>query len=331
MKQYSKKGRDGKTTLNTPTPISKGDVRLSAMGALEELVAHLQVAALTACELGDVLCRVNAVLSRLWEYIRSGGMARELPTTADLAYLEGELATREADFTPPEGMPSGHNRRAATLWLSATAARRAEREVSAMARIYAVNGMVYAYLNCLSALLTLCAHRADAEGEGRTAMPPAAARPSASVDTEAIVQAVLKRIGGKTMLNLQTAKQLIAKVEAEAAARGQAAVIAVANASGQPIAVHVMDGAYLVSFEVAVKKAYTAAAVKMSTLELSHLVKPGQTFFGLEKLEGLITFGGGIPLFSAGELVGSVGISGGTGEEDHALCEVARAAFEALG
>lgn len=55
-------------------------------------------------------------------------------------------------------------------------------------------------------------------------------------------------------------------------------VIAICGPEGNPIAVHVMDGAYLVSYDVAVKKAYTSVAVKMSTRELGELAGPGGTF-----------------------------------------------------
>ena len=105
--------------------------------------------------------------------------------------------------------------------------------------------------------------------------------------------------------------------------RGQRAVIAVCNPEGNPVAVHVMDGAFLVSFDVAMKKAYTAVAVKMSTMELSKIAQPGGTFYGVDKLDGgkIVIFGGGIPLKSGNTIIGGLGISGGTGEEDHSLAE----------
>ena len=84
------------------------------------------------------------------------------------------------------------------------------------------------------------------------------------------------------------------------------------------------------SYEVAVKKAYTAVAVKMSTMELSALCQPGGTFYGLQALDKVITFGGGIPLYRDGVIVGGLGVSGGTGEEDHDLALFGVSVFEAL-
>ena len=118
-------------------------------------------------------------------------------------------------------------------------------------------------------------------------------------------------------------KRLIDKIEQEAARRGKKAVIAVCGPDGNPIAVHVMDGAFLVSFDVATKKAYTAVAVKMSTKELSILAQPGGTFYGVDKMDGgrIVIFGGGVPLKVGDTIIGGLGISGGTGEEDHSLAE----------
>lgn len=133
-------------------------------------------------------------------------------------------------------------------------------------------------------------------------------------------------------ITLQLAKQLMEIIEKRAEAVGLKAVIALCNAHGNPIAVHCMDDAFLVSYDVATKKAYTSVAVKMSTMELSKIAQPGQTFYGVDKLDGgkIIIFGGGIPLKVNGKIVGGLGISGGTGEQDHDLAVFGEAAFQEL-
>ena len=133
-------------------------------------------------------------------------------------------------------------------------------------------------------------------------------------------------------ITLQLAKQLIEIIEKRAEAVGLKAVIALCNAHGNPIAVHCMDDAFLVSYDVATKKAYTSVAVKMSTMELSKIAQPGQTFYGVDKLDGgkIIIFGGGIPLKVDGKIVGGLGIRGGTGEQDHDLAVFGEAAFQEL-
>jgi len=78
------------------------------------------------------------------------------------------------------------------------------------------------------------------------------------------------------------------------------------------------------------KKAYTSVAVKMSTMELSVLAQPGNTFYGVDKMDGgkIVIFGGGIPIKYEGRIIGGLGVSGGTGEEDHALAEFGLAHIE---
>ena len=150
-----------------------------------------------------------------------------------------------------------------------------------------------------------------------------------ATDEERIVASVISKVMDKfsVTIGLDEAKILTDIIEKEAARRGKKAVVAVCNEQGNPISVHVMDGAFLVSFDVAVKKAYTAAALKMSTTELSALVKPGETFYGLQNDEKLMIIGGGVPIIRNGKVVGGLGVSGGTGDEDHSLCEYALAEY----
>lgn len=153
---------------------------------------------------------------------------------------------------------------------------------------------------------------------GNTAM---AQNDSMAANT-AMIQEVLKRMGIQGRITLDSAKRLIERIEQEALRRNKPSVIAVCSPDGNPVAVHVMDGSFLVSFDMAVKKAYTSVAVKMSTMELSRLTQPGQTFYGLGKMsDNIVIFGGGVPLKVGDTIIGGLGISGGTGEEDNSLAE----------
>ena len=153
---------------------------------------------------------------------------------------------------------------------------------------------------------------------GNTAM----AQNDSMAASTAMIQEVLKRMGIQGRITLDSAKRLIEKIEQEALRRNKPSVIAVCTPDGNPVAVHVMDGSFLVSFDMAVKKAYTSVAVKMSTMELSRLTQPGQTFYGLGKMsDNIVIFGGGVPLKVGDTIIGGLGISGGTGEEDNSLAE----------
>ena len=143
-----------------------------------------------------------------------------------------------------------------------------------------------------------------------------------------ITQQLLSQLKGRIPLSL--AKELLNRVEAYAAESGKACVLALCDAHGNPIAVHVMEDAYLVSYEAATQKAYTAVAVKCDTMSLSKLVQPGETFYGLEALDRgkIVAFGGGVPLRIGDTIVAGLGISGGTGAEDHEIALYGQQVFE---
>lgn len=136
------------------------------------------------------------------------------------------------------------------------------------------------------------------------------------MDENRLAENIVSQIRGS--VSLRMAKDLMEYVEEYARSRGLACVIAVDDAHGNPVAVHVMEDAYLVSYEVATQKAYTAVAVRMPTSEVHELIQPGGTFYGLESMDRgrIIGFGGGIPLKIGDKIVGGLGVSGGTGEQD---------------
>jgi len=90
-----------------------------------------------------------------------------------------------------------------------------------------------------------------------------------------------------------------------------------------------MDGAFIGSIDISINKAYTAIAFQMETKELASLAQPGQELFGLSDAAGgrIVVFAGGIPLRHEGEIVGAVGVSTGTVDQDHQVAEAGAAAF----
>ena len=125
----------------------------------------------------------------------------------------------------------------------------------------------------------------------------------------------------KEIMNLDLAVRLIEAVQEKAEEMGMRVVIAVSDASGRPIAVHCMDGAYHGSFDVAVNKTYTATAFQMATKELAKLCQPGQELYGLQfSNDGkVMILGGGEPLKIGDTMIGALGVSGGTAAQDTEL------------
>lgn len=148
-----------------------------------------------------------------------------------------------------------------------------------------------------------------------------------------VAQAVgqtLKQISGQDDMNLKAAQALIDRISQKAAAQGINAVIAVANKAARPVAVACMDDAYIASYDIALNKAYTSAALKMDTRRLKELSQPGGPLYGVQHTNQgkIVIFGGGVPLFSGERLVGALGVSGGSEAQDTALAEYGGAIFE---
>ena len=131
-------------------------------------------------------------------------------------------------------------------------------------------------------------------------------------------------------LTLEAAERILAAATKKAAELGTRMDIAVVDAGGNLKAFVRMDGAWLGSIDISMRKARTARWFDMNTGEIGKLSQPGGPLYGIEHSNGgLITFPGGVPLKDGkGNVVGAVGVSGSTVENDHA---VAAAGAEALG
>ena len=130
-------------------------------------------------------------------------------------------------------------------------------------------------------------------------------------------------------LSLDLALSLLARVREEAEARGLSLAVAVVDGAGQVLASQRMDGAALGAMQLAVGKAFTAASWATPSGEFGPSTQPGGDDWGWNTTDPrIVVYAGGIPLLVDGELVGAIGASGGTAQEDE---ECALAAVRALG
>lgn len=131
------------------------------------------------------------------------------------------------------------------------------------------------------------------------------------------------------MLTLADARRVIAAAEQKAAEIGQPMNIAVADAGGNLISHVRMDNAWLGSVDISINKAFTARAFDVSTRDLATQSQSGGQFFGIHASNGgrVMIFAGGIPLRQDGVVVGAIGVSGGSGEQDHSVAEAGAAAL----
>jgi uncharacterized protein GlcG (DUF336 family) len=130
-------------------------------------------------------------------------------------------------------------------------------------------------------------------------------------------------------LTLGAARRVVAAAEARARELRVAISVAVVDAGDQLVAFERMDAADLVTVDLARDKAFSALVNRMRTADLAPLVQPGAEFYGYDSLRAgrMVVFAGGMPLTANGVLVGAVGVSGGSSDEDGWIVEAAVAAF----
>ena len=303
MNIYTKNGDKGTTDLVRTKNVSKSDDRIGLVGTIDELTSHIGVVKtlLTDGETIRMLEKIQETLITVMAGV-ADPYNREYHINDDKTQLlEEEIDRMEGLFDRPKKfiLPGG-TRLSAETDVARTVARRAERALASVGVKFGADTGAKKYMNRLADYLYVLARWEDAKNSGKA--------------EEAV---------GAEQKNREESEKRMEEIEKEAVRQGKKAVIAVCGPDGNPIAVHVMDGAFLVSFDVAMKKAYTSVAVKMSTKELSVLAQPGQTFYGVDKMDGgkIVIFGGGVPLKVGDTIIGGLGVSGGTGEEDHALAE----------
>lgn len=143
-----------------------------------------------------------------------------------------------------------------------------------------------------------------------------------------VVESVIKSMQSRK-IDLETARRLIHMVEQKAREIGVNAVVAVANEGGNIVAVECMDDSYIASYDIAVNKAFTCAALKMPTSKLKKLAQPGQSLYGIQFTNNgkIVIFGGGVPLNAGDKTIGGLGVSGGTEEQDTLLAEYGERVF----
>lgn len=165
-----------------------------------------------------------------------------------------------------------------------------------------------------------------------------------STDIEKLVRAAVSEIVAKDAVNtmtkirekkrieaisLEDAKFIASEVEKKAKEMGVNAVVAIADEGGNLKLCECMDNSYLASRDVAINKAYTVVALKMSTRKLASLAAPGGSLYGIQFTNGgkIVIFGGGDYLEAHGKILGGLGVSGGSEEQDTALSAYGKKIF----
>ena len=130
-------------------------------------------------------------------------------------------------------------------------------------------------------------------------------------------------------LQLPDARRIIAAATKKAEDIKQPMNIAVVDAGGNLLAFERMEDAWLGSIDISIKKAWTSRAFNITTQDLASHSQSGNQFFGIHASNDgkVMIFAGGIPIKQDGQVVGAIGVSGGSGDQDHEVAHAGVAAF----
>ncbi|WP_337263763.1 MULTISPECIES: cob(I)yrinic acid a,c-diamide adenosyltransferase [unclassified Serratia (in: enterobacteria)] len=331
MSIYTKTGDKGTTALFTGQRVKKSHPRVETYGTLDELNAALSLCArvVQGPENQQLLDAVqhqlfyfSAELASEGETVTSG--QHKTINDAHIQQLEQAVDRCMSALPPVQGfILPGSSEAGSRLHFARTLARRAERRLIELAEQVPVRQALLQYLNRLSDCLYALARDEDHQQRLRQITQTVLARylaASHTAPTSTPAPAELTFVDIQQLLKLCVASALELELPV---------VIAVSDRHGNMMMTYRMPDALLVSSELAPKKAWTAVAMKTPTHQLSAAIQPGADLFQLEASLGgkAVTFGGGYPLWRNGQIIGGLGISGGSVEQD---MHIAQAAILAL-
>ena len=311
-KVYTKTGDNGSTSLYGGTRIGKDSLKVDTYGRIDTANASIGLAKahlrnplyrdlLEVCQLKLFEIAAETASDSQGKKNLRGQIKEE-----DISFLEtaiDELSQGLEDrnfFSIP-----GHSKKSAFLHMARTDVRLGERGLVELAKTEEVSSYSLKYLNRLSDLLFILSRVVDEKEE---------------VPGE-------KSESGVTSVILEGAREIEKACFQKAREISVPMAVAVTDAKGTLVSFGVMDNTLGISYDLAKDKAYTAALLRTDTEKLRDLTNPQASLYGLQSRDRIVVFGGGLPLFHKGPLIGAVGVSGGTVEEDMLVVKAGEESF----
>lgn len=296
---YTRGGDKGYTKTLKNNHIPKSDDLINLLGTLDEFSSALGVAKVSGYD-KELNKDIEAIQKKMIEIMGEIAGGKQSVSEDCVKVIEGMTDTYStgefSGFTV-----GGENPVSANLNLARTIIRRGERIAVKLNMGGRVRAVTLAYLNRLSDLIYAMSEYAK---------------------TDRGVKTIEAKSDTVSELNLELCKEISLAVERRAAELGKKVVVAILDAGANLMLLHAMKDSYIASVQIAQDKAYTSVSLKMP----SHVAlkeSRGGTLDGLVPTDSnkLLLLGGGMPLIINGKVVGAIGVSGGTAEEDIAFSE----------
>lgn len=326
MSIYTRTGDKGETRLFGGSRINKDSLRVDCYGTIDESNSMIGVAYSIVSnedikkELRNIQKRLFVLGAQLASDDNGKEKLDDKISQSDVDYLENIIDKYEAQVGHQKNFVlPGENTSSSVLHVARTMVRRAERLIISLSRETNIDEVLRKYLNRLSDVLFIMARAEERY-----------------LFIQEVKEKVLEKLGhasNKLILNLEIAKEIAEAAERKGKEIGVPIVVSVLDSGGNLILLHRMEDSLLASIDISMNKAYTALALKMPTNKVSNIVKEDSDLYGIQWTNKgrIVPFGGGYPLEIDGKVVGALGVSGGTVEEDTKVALYALKTFEMEG
>jgi len=322
---YTKTGDKGTTSLFDGRRVKKYELRVETYGTFDELNAHISLCAkyVTSKANKEFLEKIQETMFCLCAELATEHIDKQVNFTRitkdDVKLLEEAMDKCLKELPEVhQFILLGKSTVASHLHIARTVARRAERLLIKLSEEVSVRKEIQQYVNRLSDFLYTMAREED--------FRRCVAQLTKETITRYTNQANEQNNNYFSSFSLDYFNQLAKTVEATAKKENTSVTMSVVNKAGHHLFHYQMKDALLVSIDMAKKKAYTAIATLLPTHQLAELVQPAAPWYQLETLTNgeIVTFGGGVPIYNdTGDVIGGLGISGATVEQDIAIAEEA--------
>ncbi|PKM52045.1 MAG: ATP:cob(I)alamin adenosyltransferase [Firmicutes bacterium HGW-Firmicutes-7] len=311
-KIYTKGGDKGETGLYGGTRILKSSKRVTAYGSVDQANAAIGVASV---KIKDHLLRDLLKIIQNKLFVVGGELAsddkgmeklKQQILEEDVVFLErviDELSSKLPSLTSfiiPDA-----SEEAAYLHVARTAVRQAEREIVHLCDEQDIRAYLLAFINRLSDLLFIMSRYV--------------------VEVTPPEGNIVKHEEGKDLMTLDLANMIVLSSLKKAEELKVPVVISIVDDGGNLILLNRMQNAHIGSIDISINKAYTSMAFKLTTEMLGKLSLPGEALYGIQNTNNgkIVVFGGGLPIWLNGKLIGAIGVSGGSVEQDILIAEEA--------
>ena len=325
---YTKTGDKGTTGLYGGSRVDKDSLNVDVYGTIDEAISVLGIA-YAQTETTEIREYINHIQNRMFQAgaefasdERGMEMLKDKISEDDIKYLEDIIdKSTEVNGLMREFVVPGVNPSSAALHVARTVVRRAERKITTLAREIPVREELRKYINRLSDACFALARLEEAKAQ------QAEIEELKDAVRKIVKESFLPEIEGekKMDMSLESLKKMAVYIEEKANEIGVPMVFSAVDAGGNLIYFQRMEGALLISNKVSQDKAYTSCVLKCPTNALADLTKPGDSLWSLHNSgDGrIVCFGGGYPIEADGKIIGAIGVSGGTAEQDMSVATYA--------